>query len=163
VPQIRQAFADVHPSLPLNSPTTLDEYTSLPLFPVRLGTAVLSSLGGIALLLACAGLYGVVAFRVTQRWNELAVRLALGATPSNLMRLIVGDGLRNAAGGLVLGLILAVVAIRMIASRLPRVQAMDPAVLIGATGLLATVALIAAVLPALRAWWVNPASVLKGE
>jgi predicted permease len=163
MPQLRHAFAAVSPALPLNSPTTLDEYTSLPLFPVRLGTAVLTSLGAVALLLASAGLYGVVAYRLTQRSRELAVRIALGATAPRLMRLIIGEGLRHVAAGLGLGGVLGVVAMRLIASRVPRAAGTDPVVLIAAAGILVAVALVATVVPAARVWRIHPATVLKSE
>ena len=163
MPHLRQAFAAVNPALPLNSPTTLGEYTSLPLFPVRLGTAVLTSLGGVALLLASAGLYGVVAYRLTQRSRELAVRMALGASVWRLMRLIIGEGLRQVVAGLGVGLVIAVVAIRLIASRVPRAHGTDPVVLITTAGVLVAVALVATVVPAARVWRVRPATVLRSE
>jgi predicted permease len=163
MPQLRQAFADVDPALPLNSPTTLDEYTSLPLLPVRLGTVVLSSLGAMALILASAGLYSVVAYRMTQRWRELAVRIALGASASRLVRFVMGEGLRQVAAGLGFGLLLGLVAIRIVGSRVPRAAAADPVVLMAAAGLLIAVSIVAALVPAAKAWRIDPASVLRGE
>jgi ABC-type antimicrobial peptide transport system permease subunit len=163
MPQLRHAFAGVHPALPLNSPTTLDEYTSIPLLPVRLGTVVLSSLGGMALILASAGLYSVVAYRMTQRWRELAVRTALGASASRLVQLVLREGLRQVAAGLGFGLILGFAAIRIIGSRVPRAAAVDPVVLIAAAGLLVAVSVVAALIPAAKAWRIDPASVLRSE
>src|SRR6185503_9150677 len=102
----RQAFASINPDLPMTGVTTLDEYTSLPMFPVRLGSSILSSLGLVALFLAATGLYGVMAYRVAQRWRELAVRSALGASRRELFALVIGDGARQTAIGLTLGLVL---------------------------------------------------------
>ena len=87
--------------------TTLDQYTSLPMFPVRLGTTILSSLGLVALLLAATGLYGVMAYRVAQRWRELALRMALGASRLGMFGLVFGDGARQTALGIVAGLVLS--------------------------------------------------------
>jgi predicted permease len=163
MPQLRRAFAEVDPALPLNSPTTLDEYTSLPLLPVRLGTVVLASLGAMALILASAGLYSVVAYRMTQRWRELAVRTALGASASRLVRLVMGEGLRQVAAGLGFGLLLAFVAIRIVGSRVPGAAATDPIVLLAAAGLLVAVSIVAALVPAAKAWRIDPAAVLRSE
>ncbi len=142
--------------------TTLEEYSSLPLFPVRLASTILSSLGLVALVLAATGLNGVMAYRVAQRWRELAVRTALGATRSELFGLVFGDGVRQAIVGIVVG-VLSAGASRPIASRLPRLSPPDAAVFAGAVGVLAAIALFAVLLPALRASRVDPSSVLRGD
>jgi putative ABC transport system permease protein len=163
VPAIRHAFATFNPDLPITSVTTLEEYTSLPLFPVRLGTTILSSLGFVALVLAATGLYGVMAYRVAQRWRELAVRTALGASRSGLFTLVVGDGARQAAIGIVVGLMLSVAVSRLIAARLPNLGSPDPLIFVMAVGVLVAIALVSVLLPAVRASRVDPASVLRGE
>ena len=163
LPALRGAFADVSPDLPMTGVTTLEEYTSLPLFPVRLASTILSSLGLVALVLAATGLYGVMAYRVAQRWRELAIRTALGASRSALFRLVFGDGVRQAIAGILVGLVLSAAASRVIAARLPRLGPPDAAVFAAAVGVLAAIALFAALMPALRASRVDPASVLRGE
>jgi predicted permease len=163
IADLRRTFAGVNPALPLNGPTTLDDYTSLPLFPVRLGTTVLALLGGVALLLAAAGLYGVLAYRVSQRWKELAVRVALGASRGGVLRLVLVDAVWQAAAGVAIGTLLGLLATRMISGRLPRIVAVDPAVLALSASVLTAVALLAAVVPALRAARVDPSLALRSE
>jgi hypothetical protein len=163
VPPIRQAFGAINPDLPLTSVTTLDDYTSLPLFPVRLGTSILSSLGLVALVLAATGLYGVMAYRVTQRSRELAVRTALGASRRELFTLVFGDGARQTIIGIIAGLAVSFGASRLIAARLPRLGSPDPSIFAAAIGVLLGIALVAAFLPALRAARVDAVSVLRGE
>ena len=163
VPALRQVFASVNPDLPLTGVTTLDEYTSLPMFPVRLGTAILSSLGLVALLLAATGLYGVMAYRVAQRWRELALRMALGASRSEMFALVFRDGARQTAFGIVVGLVLSAGVVRLIAAKMPQLGAPNAPVLATAISILVGIALAAALLPAVRASRVDPALVLRGE
>ena len=163
VPALRQVFASINPDLPLTGVTTLDEYTSLPMFPVRLGTTILSSLGLVALLLAATGLYGVMAYRVAQRWRELALRMALGASRSEMFALVFRDGARQTAFGIVAGLVLSAGVLRLIAMRLPQLGMPDASVVATAMGILVAIALAAALLPAVRAARVDPAPVLRGE
>ena len=143
--------------------TTLDEYTSLPMFPVRLGTTILSSLGLVALLLAATGLYGVMAYRVAQRWRELALRMALGASRLEMFGLVFKDGARQTAFGIVAGVVLSAGVLRLIAMRLPQLGVPDASVMATAIGVLMTIALAAALLPAVRAARVDPAVVLRGD
>ena len=163
VPAVRQVFASIHSDLPMTGVTTLDEYTSLPMFPVRLGTTILSSLGLVALLLAATGLYGVMAYRVAQRWRELALRMALGASRLEMFGLVFKDGARQTAFGIVAGLVLSAGVLRLIAMRLPQLGAPDAPVMATAIGVLIAIALAAALLPAVRAARVDPAVVLRGE
>jgi len=162
-PALRAALRNTNTALPLTSVTTLEEYTSLPLFPVRLGTTMLSILGGVSLLLAATGLYGIMAYSVSQRGRELALRMALGATARDIVRLVLGAGMRHTAIGLTAGLILAFGMSRVMASRLPRLDVPDPMVFIGTLGILAVTACLAVLLPALRAASVNPSVALRGE
>jgi predicted permease len=163
VPALRQLFASVNPDLPLTGVTTLDEYTSLPMFPVRLGTTILSSLGLVALLLAATGLYGVMAYRVAQRWRELALRMALGASRPEVFALVFRDGARQTLVGILAGLVLSLGVVRLIAMQLPQLAAQDPIVVVAAIAILVLIALAAALLPAVRASRVDPALVLRGE
>jgi predicted permease len=163
VPELRRVFGGISPDLPMTGITTLDEYTSLPLFPVRLGTAILSSLGLVALLLAATGLYGVMAYRVAQRWRELAVRTALGAARSDVFGLVFRDGVRQAIIGLVVGVGLSLAASRLMSVVLPGLTSANPTIFAGAIGILLAIALVAALLPAIRASRVDPVVILRGE
>jgi predicted permease len=163
LPSLRQVFASVNPDLPLTGVTTLDEYTSLPMFPVRLGTTILSSLGLVALLLAATGLYGVMAYRVAQRWRELALRMALGASRPGVFALVFRDGARQTVLGILTGLVLSAAVLRLIAMRLPQLKVSDPPVVATSMAVLVVIALAAALLPAVRAARVDPATVLRGE
>jgi ABC-type antimicrobial peptide transport system permease subunit len=126
----------------------------------RFNTLLLSTLGGIALLLAMVGVYGVVSYFVSQRSQEIAIRVALGATPRAILGHVVWRGLRPLVGGLLVGCVLAILTSRVLESQLYRVQPTDPAT-IGATGaVLLIVAMLATYVPARRALRVAPASAL---
>jgi ABC-type antimicrobial peptide transport system permease subunit len=161
VPSIRQVFAAVSPDLLLTGVTSLVDYTSAGLFPVRLGSAFLSGLGLVALLLAAMGLYGVMAYRVAQRAREFALRMALGASRSDVFRLVFRDGALQTAGGLVAGVAVALAVARGIAMAVPQLAAADLGIFTTAIAALLAIAFIAAVLPALRASRVEPAVVLR--
>ena len=161
--QVRRAVSEINPALPLGAVTTMEEYTSLPLFPVRLATTVVGWLGAVALLLAATGLYSVLSYRVSQRRPELAVRLALGAAPTRVLQLVLREGLMQAALGVSIGAALALALMHLIAARLPRVTATDPAVLLGAATTLLAVAAVAAVAPALQATRIEPTLALKAD
>lgn len=163
VPSLRQVFAGINSDLLLTGITTLDEYTSVPMFPVRLGTTILSSLGLVALVLAATGLYGVMAYRVAQRSRELALRMALGASRSDMFGLVFRDGARQTAFGIFTGLVLAVGVSRLMAIRLPQLAPADLFIFATAMAILMAIALVAALLPAVRASRVDPAFVLRGE
>jgi putative ABC transport system permease protein len=160
---LRRAVAAVDPALPLDAITTLEEYTSLPLFPVRLATTVLGWLGTVALLLAATGLYGVLSYRVVQRRREIALRMAVGADHGQVLRLILRDGVTQALAGLAIGGVVALALTRAIAARLPRVTAVDPPVLAMSAVVLLVVAIAAACVPALRAMRIEAAVVLKND
>jgi ABC-type antimicrobial peptide transport system permease subunit len=114
-------------------------------------------------MLAAIGLYSVIAYDVAQRTHELGVRIALGARMGDVMRLVVGDGLRIALVGVLLGGMLALWAGRWIAPLLYEQSPHDPRVFGAVTGVLLAVALLASAIPALRASRVNPNSALRSE
>jgi ABC-type antimicrobial peptide transport system permease subunit len=124
---------------------------------------VLGAFGLSALVLAGVGVYGVLSYAMTRRRRELAVRMALGARPGGVRRLVVGSGLRLAAAGVAVGLVAAVMGGRVLTALLYEVSPTDPTTLVavGATLLLAAAA--ASWLPARRATTVSPAEVLRGE
>jgi len=129
----------------------------------RLATTLLAGLGAIALLLAAIGLYGVMAYDVNQRTAEMGVRMALGAQPGDVVRMVVIQGLRLVGVGLVLGLVGAWFAGNALAHFLPGVSAYDPVTIAAVTVLLTGVALLAAWFPARRASRIDPMVALRAE
>lgn len=129
----------------------------------RIGATMFAALGGLALVLAAIGLYSVIAYAVAQRSHELGLRIALGAQFADVIRLVVGEGLRLGIGGMVSGMLIALAAGRWIAPLLFDVSPRDPAVFVSVVGVLLVVALIASLIPALRASRVDPNVALRAE
>jgi len=146
----------------LCEPKTLKELVVLQRFPFLAASVVASGLGSIAIALTTIGLYGIVAFAVVQRLREIGVRIALGATPGAVLRLLLGRAARSVALGLALGLPFCVLLCRL-AARLFRLEAFDPVILPGVPLLLAAVALTAALIPARRATGIEPAVTLRAD
>jgi putative ABC transport system permease protein len=142
---------------------TLENLMATTLAPRRFSLLLLGAFAVIALLLAAVGIYGVINFVVKQRTHEMGIRLALGAAPRNVVRLVVTHGLRLAVAGLVLGLAGALAASRALASMLFDITAWDGATFAVATATLLFVALLAAYLPARRASQVDPMVALRTE
>jgi putative ABC transport system permease protein len=124
---------------------------------------MLLSFAALALGLAVLGLYGVLSHAVAQRLPELGVRLALGATPARVLRLVLGDGVRLTVVGVVIGGMLGAVVARAMSRLLFGIGAYDPIAFAGAVSLLLFVALLASLVPALRAAHVDPNVVLRSE
>jgi predicted permease len=150
----RVSFATVTPMTRMIEPQ---------LAPWRIGTFIFSLFGVIGALLAAVGLYGVVSFVVAQRTREFGVRIALGAQTNDVMRLVLGQGARLVAAGLVAGAIVAALSTRLFASLMFGVSALDPVVYVGTAVLLAIIALAASYLPARRATRVDPIEALRTE
>jgi len=129
----------------------------------RYGVTLLSAFGITAVLLAAVGLYGVLAFIVSQRRREIGVRIALGATPRDVVADVLGEGLRLAAAGMAAGLVLAIVVTRLMTALLFGISPTDVATFAGAAALLAAIAILASLVPALRASRVDPLVALKDE
>ncbi len=139
------------------------EYMRVPLAWPRFNALLLAVFAGAALLLSAVGLYGVMAASVRQRYAEIGVRLALGATGSDVRRLVLGEGLRLAVGGALAGLAMAWATTRVLKGMLFETEALDPWTLTGAAALLVAAALLATWLPARRAMRVDPIEVLRAE
>jgi len=124
---------------------------------------LLGVFAGVALLLATVGIYGAVAYSVEQRTGEIGVRMALGAQARDILRLIINQGMKPVIIGLAVGIVATFALGRLIASQLFDVSAHNPALLSGATLLLAATALVACLLPARRATLVDPVQALRTE
>jgi putative ABC transport system permease protein len=159
---VRRTIRARSPEVPVQF-TTLEASLSESVAPPRFRTVLSGIFAGLAVLLAMAGVYGVMAYVVTQRTNEIGLRMALGAGSGNVLRLVVGQGLLLTVAGLAIGLTGAVAATRLLTSMLFEIQPGDPASYAGAASLLAIVALAACYLPARRAIKVDPLVALRQE
>jgi putative ABC transport system permease protein len=160
---MRQAVREADPTLPVFSIRTMEEYLARTLTSKRLLMIVLSLFAGVALALAAVGVYGVMSYAVAQRTSEIGIRMALGAYPRDVLRLVVGQGMLLTAGGLLVGLAGAFFLTRVIASMLFGVSATDPLTFAWVALLLAAVAFVATWVPARRASGVDPLIALRRE
>ncbi len=163
VPVLRRAVAAADAALPLTAPVTLEEWSSGATLLPRIMSTVLGALGVCALGLAAVGVFGVVAYAAAQRRREVGVRVALGATTGDVIRVFVGDGVRLAALGLAAGAVLAAGAAGLVRSQLYGVSPADPVAFGGAALVLLAAALAASWLPARRAARVDPVEALRAE
>ena len=159
----RQRVWSVDKDLALTSVTTLQAVVDQSFGDHRFRTVLLSGFAAVALFLAALGVYGVLAYFVSQRSRELGIRLALGAHPATLFRLVVGQGLRPVIAGAVIGIAGALAATSVTQSLLFGVQTIDPITYFVAVVLLGAVATAACVVPALRAMRVDPLVALRDE
>jgi ABC-type antimicrobial peptide transport system permease subunit len=160
---IRDAVKAIDAQVPAPAVTSLAEETRLALFPQRVAAIVTGVLGAGGLLLACAGLYGVMAFAVSLRTREIGVRMALGARPADVLRMVVLDGLRLTGIGVVIGLAGAVAATRVTSSYLLGADAIDLPAFGAVTMVLIAVSCVASYLPARRAASTDPLHTLRAE
>jgi putative ABC transport system permease protein len=161
VSQVRAAVQAIDPEQPLANVRTLDDVVSASVSQPRFRTTLLGVFAGIALVLAAIGVYGLLAHGVAQRINEFGVRMALGASPGVVVRLVMRQGLTLAFTGIGLGLVLAVIAVRALNSVLFEVTPWDPIAWLVAAATLFAVALLASWLPARRALPVDPVVALR--
>ena len=161
--QIRRAALAVEPDMPVDDLRTMDEMLALRLARRRLDTGLLGTFAAAALLLAAVGIYGVVAYAVSQRRHEIGIRMALGATPGGVVRLVVRQGLVLAAIGVTLGTLGALALSRVLAGMLYQVSAVDPLVFGGIALLLVAVAVAASMVPAVRAARLDPSIALRQD
>jgi predicted permease len=142
---------------------TIEEYMALPLFPARTMGVLLGASGILAVVLTAIGLFGVIAYVVSQRTHEIGVRMALGARQTDVLKLVMRQGLYVTSIGLFIGLAAACVAARLLTSLLYGIGANDPATLLGVAVGVTAVAMFACYIPARRAMRVDPAVVLRYE
>jgi putative ABC transport system permease protein len=160
---VRNAVRSVDPDQPISAVSNMEELLSRAVGQRRLSMMLLSLFSGIALVLASVGIYGVMSYSVTQRSRELGVRIALGADRGDVLRLVLRQGMRLALLGIGIGLVAALGLTRLIESQLYGVAATDPSTFLLVAGILALTALVANLLPALRAMRMDPAGVLREE
>ncbi|MEY2536523.1 MAG: hypothetical protein QOG67_263 [Verrucomicrobiota bacterium] len=162
---LRRAVRDVDPSIPILSLETFAQYldSNLDLWIVRAGAAMFSIFGILALGLAVVGLYGVKSYSVARRTREIGIRMALGAQPGMVLRLIMGEGALMLFSGLVFGLLLAAATGKILSGILYEVGAFDPPAFASALIVLAMATLFATWLPARRATRINPMVALRTE
>jgi putative ABC transport system permease protein len=169
VAPVRQVIRDLDRTIPVADVQTLQQLFSLMLYPFRLVGAVMAACGLMALLLATVGIYGVVSYSVAQRTREVGIRIALGASQLEILKLIVRQGMMLVIVGLAVGLVLALVLMRVAASAVAEAELLfgvsttDSLTFGGVTVLLTLIALLACYLPARRAMRVDPVVALRYE
>ncbi|HKO60923.1 MAG TPA: ABC transporter permease [Pyrinomonadaceae bacterium] len=160
---VRREVANLDSQLAVSSVATMNELMATQLARPRFNALLLNWLAALALLLAGLGVFGVMAYAVAQRTSELGLRIALGAQPQNIMTLVMRDGMKLAAFGLLLGLLSAFGLTRLLSSLLFGVGTTDPFSLIAITAVLSLVVMAACFIPARRATKVNPLEALRYE
>jgi predicted lysophospholipase L1 biosynthesis ABC-type transport system permease subunit len=163
VPAMRKAVASVDSSLPIYDAMTLDERISAAVARPRFNATLLALFASAALVLAAIGVYGVLSYSVSSRMREIGVRLALGADRLRVIRLVLGEGVRLAAAGAAVGLVVAILAARLVRGLVVDVSPTDPRILSASAVVMLLVAALAAFLPARRASAVDPMVVLRQE
>ena len=160
---LRNAVGEIDKDVPVYRPRTLADYRARSIAQPRLNAMLVASFALIALLLAAAGIFGVMSYSVTQRTQEIGIRLALGAQREDVLGLIIGQGMRLVAFGLVFGFVGVLASRRLLQSLLFGISGTDLSAMFGVTAILAGVAFIACWWPALRASQVDPMTALRSE
>jgi putative ABC transport system permease protein len=160
---VRQQVKAIDPDQPIYSIRTMDQIRAESVAPERLNLTLLSIFAGIALVLAIVGIYGVMSYSVTQRTHEIGIRMAIGAQPRDVFRMVIGQGMMLAMIGVVLGLVGAFGLTRLMATMLFGVEPTDPATFAAIAVLLTVVALVACYVPGRRATRVDPVVSLRYE
>jgi putative ABC transport system permease protein len=158
---IRQAVQQVDRDQPLGVAQTFDEILAIDQASRRQQMFLLAAFASLSLLMACLGIYAILAFTVELRRREIGVRMALGAGKDDVIRLIGGHGMKLAAIGAVLGIGIAIAGARILSASLYGVQSFDPITLVAVCAVLALVALLACAVPASRAASTSPSIALR--
>jgi putative ABC transport system permease protein len=160
---MRQQVAQLDPTQPIFGISTMKEMRDHNVAPDRLNLGLLGGFAVLALVLASIGLYGLLSFTVTQRQREIGVRMALGAQRSDILHLVVGQGMRLILAGVGIGLLVSFALTRVLASVLFKVEPTDPLTLVTVTFTLCAVAVLACSIPARRATKIDPMVALRNE
>ncbi|HEU4994914.1 MAG TPA: ABC transporter permease [Gemmatimonadaceae bacterium] len=163
VSAMKAALREVDPAVPLYTVQSVPEMVNASIAQPRLNTTMLTLFAGIAVVLAVLGIYGVVSYSVTQRSQEMGVRMALGAQRTDVVRMVLREGLLLAVGGAVIGLVGALAGTTVIRGWLYGIERNDPTTMLGAAAALIVVALLASYLPATRASRVDPVTAMRAE
>lgn len=160
--QLRRIVRELDKDIPVSDLSTMETIVRGSIATRRFGTTVLAAFAGIAVLLAAIGIYGVISYGVSQRTYELGIRMALGADRRRVLSLILGEGVRMAITGIVIGVVAALLGGRLLRVMLVGVQPRDVGTLLVVSIVLLIVAILAAALPARRATSVSPTQALRG-
>jgi predicted permease len=163
LPSLRQAVWALEPDVVFREDVSAADVAEATMAPTRIAAGLLGSFGALALLLAAVGLYGVIAYSVSRRTRELGIRMAVGASRSRILKMVLGQGLRLAAAGAIAGGLAALASARVLASLLYGISPLDPAAYALACGLLLTVACLANLAPAIVAARTDPLRALRRE
>jgi ABC-type antimicrobial peptide transport system permease subunit len=151
------------PNLPVFDISTMSKHLSIMLFPVRVGAGLLAAFGALGLVLAGIGLYGVVAASVARRTREVGIRMSLGARRSDVLMLVVREGMTLTGVGLAIGITLALLASQVLSGLLYGIGTRDPLTFVTVAVVLGGIAFFANLIPAGRATQVQPVVALKYE
>jgi predicted permease len=162
LPAIRNVVKSIEPTTPVYNATTMDESLSQVMAPAKFNTLLLATLGGLGLLLSAIGIYSVIAYFVSLRTHEIGLRMALGASGRDVMRMMTVQGMRPVLVGVLLGTLGSLWTTRLLQGSLYGVSATDPATFVVVVATLVTIALVATLLPARRATRIDPTRALQG-
>lgn len=163
LPAVQQVIRELDPTLPFSSVATIDELVAQSLQRPRSLSLLVGAFAIVALILSIVGIYGVMSYYVQQHSKDISIRLALGGTPRDVLRLIVGQGMKVVASGVVVGVLTGLVLTRLLSSLLFGVGATDAFTFAASSLFLLGVALVACLVPARRATTLQPAAVLRNE
>ena len=163
LPAVRQVVRELDPSAPLSNVATIDELVTQSLERPQSLSLLVGSFALVALVLSIIGIYGVMAYYVQQHSKDISIRVALGGSSADVMRLVVGQGMKVVASGIVIGVLAALALTRLMSSLVFGVGAADAFTFVGVSSLLLTMALVACFVPARRAIGMQPAAVLRNE
>jgi putative ABC transport system permease protein len=162
-PGIRDAIGSIDRAVPVTTVQTMEDVVAGATARPRFTLVLLATFAAVALVLAALGIYGVISYAVSRRTHEIGVRIALGATPLGVVRLVIGQGMRVVAVGIAVGLVGAVLLSRLMTTVVYGVRVTDPLTYGAVAALLAGVALIASYVPARRATRVDPLTAMRTE
>jgi ABC-type antimicrobial peptide transport system permease subunit len=163
IPAVRREAIAVEPSAGASQFIPFEEFIGVTLYPLKVAAALLTVLGAVALLLAAVGLYSVLAFAVSERKHEFGIRMALGASPWDVLGMVVRQGMLLTMAGLAVGTAAALVVARFASALLVGVSPADPLVFAGSALFLGAVAFLASYIPARAATQVDPMIPLRGQ